>query len=102
MPGRRKTKRTTQPSRIRTSNPFHAGLLLVLQHSHHSSHAVLVWELGLRGAGEVDGGLVLFVTVNVLEVDDHVQGVGQHQQQNQRGDQAHQDGWSEEGCTVAC
>lgn len=44
---------------------------------------------------------MLFVTVDVLEVDDHVQGVGQHQQQNQRCDQTHQDGRGEEGRAVA-
>ncbi|KAG7226676.1 hypothetical protein INR49_001846 [Caranx melampygus] len=35
-------------------------------------------------------------------VDDHVQGVGQDQQQDQGGDEAHQDGWCQEGGTVAC
>lgn len=63
-------------------------------------NTVLVRELSLRHTWEVDSGLVLFISVNVLEVDYHVQGIGQHQQQNQRCDESHQDGWGKEGCAV--
>lgn len=44
---------------------------------------------------------MLFVAVDVLEVDHHVQGVGQDEQQDQRRDEAHEDGRGEEGGTVA-
>lgn len=44
---------------------------------------------------------MLFVAVDVLEVHHHVQSVGQHQQQDERGDQAHQDGRREESGAVA-
>lgn len=64
------------------------------------SQTVLVRQLGLWTAGEVDGGFVLLVAVNVLEVYHHVQGVRQHQEQDQRRHQAHQDGGREEGGTV--
>lgn len=65
------------------------------------SQAVLVRQLGLGTAGEVDGGFVFFVAVDVLEVHHHVEGVGQHQQQDQGRHQAHQDGRRQEGGAVA-
>lgn len=65
-----------------------------------SSKAVLVRQLSLWTAGEVDGGFVLLVAVDVLEVYHHVQGVSQDEEQDQRCHQAHQDGWREEGGTV--
>ncbi len=40
------------------------------------SQAVLVWQLGLWTAGKVDGGFVLLIAVDVLEVYHHVQGIG--------------------------
>lgn len=36
------------------------------------SQAVLVWQLGLWTAGKVDGGFVLLIAVDVLEVYHHV------------------------------
>lgn len=65
-----------------------------------SSKAVLVRQLSLWAAGEVDGGFVLLVAVDVLEVDHHVQGISQDEEQDQRCHQAHQDGWREEGGAV--
>lgn len=64
------------------------------------SQAVLVRQLGLWTAGKVDGGFVLLVAVDVLEVYHHVQGVGQDQEQDQRCHQAHQDGRCQESGTV--
>lgn len=40
------------------------------------------------------------VPFNVFQVDDHVEGVSQDQQQDEGGDEAHQDGWCQEGGTV--
>lgn len=51
--------------------------------------------------GEVDVGLVLVIMLDVFEVDDHVQGVGQDQQQDERSDEAHQNGWCQEGGAAA-
>ena len=65
------------------------------------SQAVLVGELCFWTAREVDGGFMLLVAVDVLQVDHHMQGVGQHQEQDERGHQAHQDGRGQEGGTVA-
>lgn len=48
-----------------------SGLLLLLL----LSQAVLVWQLRLWTSGKVYGGFVLFVAVDVFEVDHHVQGV---------------------------
>lgn len=62
---------------------------------------VLLAALGFCASGEVDCGLVLFITVNVLEVDHHVQGVSKDKQQDQRRDEAHEDGRGEERGTVA-
>lgn len=39
--------------------------------------------------GEVDFGLVFVVVLDVFQVDDHVQGVGQDQQQDEGRDEAH-------------
>lgn len=63
-------------------------------------NTVLVRKFSLGHTREVDSSFVLFVSVNVLEMDYHVQGIGQHQQQNQRRDEPHQDGRCKEGCTV--
>ncbi|TNN82367.1 hypothetical protein EYF80_007488 [Liparis tanakae] len=38
--------------------------------------AVLVWQLGFWTTGKVDGGFVLLIAVDVLEVYHHVQGIG--------------------------
>lgn len=46
--------------------------------------------------GEVVG-LVFFVVLDVLQVDHHVQGVGQDQQQDEGSDEAHQNGRRHEG-----
>jgi len=62
---------------------------------------VLVCALRFCAAREVDGGLVLFVAVDVLEVNHHVQRVREHQQEDQRRDQTHQDRGSEERLAVA-
>lgn len=66
------------------------------------SKAVLVRQFSLWTAGKVDGGFVLLVAVDVLEVYHHVQGVSQDKEQDQRRHQAHQDGRREEGGTVTC
>lgn len=63
--------------------------------------AGLVSALSFCASGKVNGGFVLFVTVNVLEVDHHVQGVGEDEQQDQRRDEAHEDGRREERAAVA-
>lgn len=62
---------------------------------------VLLSALSFCASGEVDGGLVLFVAVDVLEMDDHVQGVGEDEQQDQRRDETHEDGRGEERGAVA-
>lgn len=49
---------------------------------------------------EVDVSLAFIVTIDVFEVDDHVQGVGQDQEQDEGGDEAHQDRWRQEGGAV--
>lgn len=54
-----------------------------------------------RVLGEVDVGLVFVIALDVFEVDDHVQGVGQDQQQDERSDEAHQDGWCQKGGATA-
>lgn len=54
-----------------------------------------------RVLGEVDVGLVFIVMLDMFEVDDHVQGVGQDQQQDEGSDEAHQDGWCQEGGAAA-
>lgn len=54
-----------------------------------------------RVFGIVDVGFVFVVMLDVFQVDDHVQGVGQDQQQDEGSDEAHQDGWRQEGGTVA-
>lgn len=64
------------------------------------SEAVLVRQLSLRTAGKVDSSFVLLVSVNVLEVYHHVQGVSQDEKQDQRCHQAHQDGRRKEGGTI--
>lgn len=58
-----------------------AELCLVHRWCHGGNPAlntVFVREFSLGHTWEVDSGLVLLVSVNVLEVDYHVQGVGQH------------------------
>lgn len=50
---------------------------------------------------EVDVGLVFVVVLDVFQVDDHVQGVGQDQQQDEGSDKAHEDGRRQEGGAVA-
>lgn len=59
-------------------------------------HTALFWVLG-----EVDVGFVFVVVLNVFEVDDHVQGVGQDQQQDEGSDEAHHDGRCQEGGAAA-
>lgn len=51
--------------------------------------------------GEVDVDFLLVVVLDVLQVDHHVQGVGQHQQQDEGCDEAHQDGRGQDGGAVA-
>lgn len=63
--------------------------------------AVLLCALSFCAAREVDGGLVLLVPVDVLQMDHHVQSVRQHQQKDQRRDQTHEDRWGEERGAVA-
>lgn len=60
--------------------------------------AVIVGVFGVWG--EVDVGLVVVFVLDVFEVDDHVQGVGQDQQQDEGGDEAHEDGGGQEGGAV--
>lgn len=48
----------------------------------------------------VDVSLVFVVMLDVFQVDDHVQGVGQDQQQDERSDEAHQDGRRQESGAV--
>lgn len=43
---------------------------------------------------------MLVVAVDVLKVDHHVQSVGQDEEQNQRSDETHKDGWGEKGGAV--
>lgn len=50
---------------------------------------------------KVNVGLVFVVPFDVFQVDDHVKGVGQDQQQDEGGDEAHQDGRGQEGGTVS-
>lgn len=52
------------------SLPRHPPALLL------PSQAVLVRQLGLGTTGKVDGGFVLLIAVDVLEVYHHVQGIG--------------------------
>lgn len=56
----------------------------------------LLWALR-----EVDIRLLVVVVLDVFQVDDHVQGVGQNQQQDQGGDEAHQDGRGQDCGAVA-
>lgn len=39
--------------------------------------------------------------LDVFEMDDHVEGVGQDQQQDEGSDEAHQNGWGQEGGAAA-
>lgn len=55
---------------------------VVLQLFFSPSQAVLVWQLCLGTSGKVDGGFVLLIAVNVLEVYHHVQGIGQDEEQD--------------------
>lgn len=50
----------------------------------------------------VDVGLVFVVMLDVFQVDDHVQGVGQDQQQDEGSDEPHEDSRRQEGGAVAC
>lgn len=66
------------------------------------SHVLLTAVFGLvRVLRVVDFGLVFVVVLDVFQMDDHVEGVGQDQQQDEGGDEAHQDGRSQEGGAVA-
>lgn len=57
--------------------------------------------LELLGVGwKVNIRLVLTVTLDVFQVDQHVKAIGQDQQQDEGADEAHQDGWCQEGSTV--
>lgn len=51
--------------------------------------------------GEVDVVLAFLVVLDAFQVDDHVQGIGQDQQQDEGSDEAHEDGWRQEGGAVA-
>lgn len=57
----------------------------------------LLWALR-----EVDVGFLIVVMLDVFQVNDHVQGVGQNQQQDEGCDEAHQDGRGQDGAAVAC
>lgn len=50
----------------------------------------------------VDVSFVLFFVLDVFQMDDHVQSVGQNEQQDEGGDEAHEDGWRQESSTVTC
>lgn len=50
------------------------------------------WKVNIR--------LVFIVTFDVFQVDHHVKAVGQDQQQDEGGDEAHQDGWCQEDSAV--
>lgn len=50
------------------------------------------WKVNIR--------LVFIVTFDVFQVDQHVKAIGQDQQQDEAGDEAHQDGWCQEGSAV--
>lgn len=50
------------------------------------------WKVNIR--------LVFIVTFDVFQVNQHVEAIGQDQQQDERGDEAHQDGWCQEGSAV--
>lgn len=60
----------------------------------------MLWLLGV--CWKVNICLLFVVPFNVFQVDDHVEGVSQDQQQDEGGDEAHQDGWCQEGGTVTC
>lgn len=40
--------------------------------------------------------------LNVFQMDHHVQGVGQDEQQDEGGDEAHEDGRRQEGGAITC
>lgn len=63
-------------------------------------HAALLCLLSVLGV--VDVGFVLFVVLNVFQMDDHVQRVCQDEQQDEGGDEAHEDGRRQESSTVTC
>lgn len=48
----------------------------------------------------VDVSFVLIIMLDVFQMDDHVQGVGQNEEQDERGDEAHEDGWRQESSAV--
>ena len=52
----------------------------------------ICWKVNIR--------LAFVVTFNVFQMDNHVKSVSQDQQQDEGGDEAHQDGWCQEGSTV--
>lgn len=62
-------------------------------------HAAVLRPFGVLG--EVDVGLAFVVMLDAFQVDDHVQGVGQDQQQDEGSDEAHEDGRRQEGGAVA-
>lgn len=66
-------------------NMFHTALLCLLS---------VLWV--------VDVSFVLIVVLDVLQMDDHVQGVSQDEQQDEGGDEAHEDGWRQESSAVTC
>lgn len=61
-------------------------------------HAALLCLLSVFRV--VDVSFVLIVVLDVFQMDDHVQGVGQNKQQDEGGDEAHEDGWRQESSAV--
>lgn len=60
-----------------------------------------MFELFFWDVWEVNVGLVLVVMLDVFQVDDHVQGVGQDKKEDEGGDEAHQDGRCHESSAVS-
>lgn len=63
-------------------------------------HTALLCLLSVLGV--VDVSFVIIVVLDVFQMDDHVQGVGQDEQQDERGDEAHEDGRRQESSAVTC
>lgn len=61
-------------------------------------HAALLCLLSVLRV--VDVSFMLIVMLNVFQMDDHVQGIGQDEQQDEGGDKAHEDGRRQESSTV--
>lgn len=69
---------------------------ILLYNALHTAVFSLFWALGV-----IHVALMFIIMLYVFQVDDHVQGVGQDQQQDEGGDEAHQDGRCQEGGAVA-